>query len=95
MPLHGHSSRDGSGDLSASSSSSLFDIGSLELLVLSSPGGGPSDHMGLGLIPVKLHGFFVDIEVGGRVSGDEDDTSAWVDLVLTEVAVLCSNNHFL
>ena len=80
--------------LGASSSLLLDDAGRLQLLVLTPPGNGPLDLMGLGLVEVKGHGLLADVEFLRAVAGDVDNALSRVDLVLAEVAVTGSDNHF-
>ena len=80
--------------LGASSSLLLDDAGRLQLLVLTSPGDGPLDLMGLGLVEVKGHGLLANVEFLRAISGDVDNPLSRVDLVLAEVAITGSDNHF-
>jgi len=73
----------------------LGDLVSFDLLVESSPGGGPSDSLGLNLGKEELSGLLGKEEVGLAVLRDVSVTSAGVDLVLREHAGISSDDHFL
>merc|ERR1719420_1855910 len=90
--LYGHT-RDILQSFGSLSSSFLDNSSSLQLLVFTSPGRGPPDHVGLGLGLVESHRLVVDVEFGGAISSNVDNSTARVDLVLAEFTVSGSDNH--
>jgi len=71
-------------DLDVSSLLLFGEFFSLDLLVKSSPGGGPSDSLGLNLGQPQLSALLGDEGVGLAVLGDELVTTARVNFVFGE-----------
>ena len=90
--LKGHTN-DLSVDSLGSLSSLLVVAFGRNLLVESSPGGGPSDLIGLYLSLEHLYGLLANEGMESRVLGDDLDTLSWIDLKLGEIADFCFDNH--
>jgi len=76
-------------------SSPLWSIAWLNLLVLPSPGSGPTNFMGLCLVFIKVHRLLIDVKIDFPIPCNVTDTTTRVDFKFRELTLFCTDNHFL